>query len=161
MLTIVAYGLPQPQGSSKAFIPKGWNRAVITSDNAKLKPWRHIVSAAAIEVMGRAGGGVMGPVAVDMYFTLPKPKSAPKQRVTFPDKKPDIDKLCRSTLDALKDAGAIEDDARVVCLVARKVFPHGLGGLPVPGVLIRISTYPQEHPMSATQVAVAPLEQSA
>lgn len=141
MLIITAHGLPQPQGSSKAFIPKGWTRAVITSDNKKLKPWRYIVSTAAIETMGGAGRGVMGPVAVDMYFTMPKPKSAPKNRVTFPDKKPDIDKLCRSTLDALKDAGAIEDDARVVCLVARKVFPGDSDGLLVPGVFIRISAY--------------------
>ncbi len=33
------YGRPVPQGSTRSFIPKGWTRAVITTDNKKLKPW--------------------------------------------------------------------------------------------------------------------------
>ena len=51
------HGTPQPQGSAKAFIPKGWKRAIITSDNRSLKPWRQDVSAMASEAMQLAGVG--------------------------------------------------------------------------------------------------------
>jgi Holliday junction resolvase RusA-like endonuclease len=43
-----------------------------------------------------------------MVFTLKKPRSAPKRRPSWPDRRPDIDKLLRSTFDALVSAGAIE-----------------------------------------------------
>ncbi len=44
--------------------------------------------------------------------------SAPKRR-TRPDRRPDLGKLVRSTLDELTTAGAIDDDARVVEIIAR------------------------------------------
>lgn len=31
-LSFVVWGVAQPKGSAKAFIPKGWNRAVVTSE---------------------------------------------------------------------------------------------------------------------------------
>jgi hypothetical protein len=40
------------------------------------------------------------------------PASGPKTR-TRPDRRPDLDKLVRSTLDALTTAGTIEVDARI------------------------------------------------
>jgi crossover junction endodeoxyribonuclease RusA len=58
--------------------------------------------------------------------------------VTWPDKRPDLDKLQRSTLDALVSAGAIEDDGRVVILYAEKVFPGMPYALETPGARIRI-----------------------
>jgi crossover junction endodeoxyribonuclease RusA len=74
-----------------------------------------------------------------MVFTLPKPKSAPKTRRTLPDRKPDIDKLVRSTCDALTTAGVYEDDARIVSLTASKVFPgEGIDALDVPGCVIHL-----------------------
>ena len=65
---------------------------------------------------------VSGPLSVTMVFTLPRPKSCPKSRL-WPDKKPDLSKLVRSTEDALIDAGIIDDDARIVHLDPWKVFP--------------------------------------
>ena len=78
-----------------------------------------------------------GPVSVKVAFTLPKPKSARKGAV--PSKKPDLDKLVRSTFDALTDAGVWRDDSQVVSLQASKVYPNGLGGLGVPGAIIIVS----------------------
>ena len=39
-------GIPVPQGSTKAFVRGG--RAIVTSANAKLRPWRSTVSEAWI-----------------------------------------------------------------------------------------------------------------
>jgi len=41
---------------------------------------------------------------------------------THPHRKPDLDKLTRSTLDAIGSAGAWRDDAQVVCLYVWKLY---------------------------------------
>lgn len=82
-----------------------------------------------------------GPLVVRMVFTLPKPKSAPKRRVTYADRKPDLSKLARSTEDALTDAGLIADDALIVEFSRlAKVFPgEDPESLESPGVRITIA----------------------
>lgn len=138
-MRIVAYGRPAPQGS-KSF--KGLSRsghAIMVESSKRVKPWRQIVHAAA--VTARAGGSpIRGPVRVRMVFTLPKPKSAPKTRRTYPDRMPDLSKLARSTEDALTDAGVWEDDARVIDYERlAKVFPgEDPESLESPGVVIEI-----------------------
>jgi Holliday junction resolvase RusA-like endonuclease len=135
--TITVHGMPAPQGS-KRFVgtSKKTGRGLMVESSARVKPWREATKWAALE----NGSVISGAVAIEMVFTMPKPKSAPKGRVTFPDRKPDIDKLCRSTLDALVSAGTIEDDARVVSMYARKVFPmEHAKALKVPGAVISIA----------------------
>ncbi len=118
-------GVPQPQGSAKAFIPKGWNRAVITSDNKKLRPWRQDVSMMAQEAMKKAPGVpnwhvTDKAVEVACYFYFQKPKSAGR-KVTRKITKPDIDKLLRGVLDALTGI-VFRDDAQVVGVQCYKLF---------------------------------------
>lgn len=136
MIQLTVLGVPAPQGS-KRFVRMGQNgRGIMVESSARTKPWRLAVQQAAFESVQR----LTGPVAIEFVFTMPKPKSAPKTRRTWPDRKPDIDKLCRSTLDGLVEAGVIEDDARVVRLTCAKVFPgEDAQALSVPGVRITIS----------------------
>lgn len=122
-LRFTAYGTPRPQGSAKAFV-RG-NRAFVTSDNSKLKPYRHTLTQVALETLQQ--NALQAPlcprgVAVEVFivWTIAKPKSKPK-RVTEPTCKPDTDKLCRSVLDSLTGVG-YEDDAQVVSLVGRKRY---------------------------------------
>lgn len=122
-LAFTAYGTPRPQGSAKAFV-RG-NRAFITSDNAKLKPYRHTLTQAALETASRGDLsvplGVRGvPMEVSIVWTLAKPASKPK-RVIHPTTKPDLDKLCRAVLDSLTGV-AYEDDSQVIALSARKQY---------------------------------------
>jgi len=135
ILAFTVLGVAAPQGSKKFVGMSKSGRGILIESSKKTRPWRISVQQAAVET----GGHIAGPVSVSLIFTMPKPKSAPKRRVTWPDRKPDVDKLCRSTLDGLVEAGVIEDDARVVRLVAAKVFPNeGDGSLSVPGCSIRI-----------------------
>ena len=140
LLRFTAKGEPKPQGSARAFVVKG--RAVVTSDNKNLRPWRNTVSAACQDALAEAGitEPITGPVLVALIFTVPKPKSRPKTRRTWPDVKPDLDKLVRGALDAIVDAGAIKDDAQVVELVSAKDYPgEGReGSLLSPGVHVVI-----------------------
>lgn len=124
-------GNPEPQGSMRAFIPKGWGRAVLTSSNKKLKSWRQDVSLIASESM--AIYGIRGskpwarpyPVSVDVIFCFQKPKSTPK-RILWKTTKPDLDKLIRGLFDAMTGI-CFEDDSQVHRVSAVKVFgdtPH-------------------------------------
>ena len=136
MIQITVYGRPAPQGSKRGFINKYTGRVSMVESSKAVKPWREAVKCAALEV----GKRIEGPVRVTMVFTMPKPKSAPKSRVTYPDRKPDLSKLVRSTEDALVDAGVIEDDARIIALVAGKVYPcENPQALTSPGARITIS----------------------
>jgi crossover junction endodeoxyribonuclease RusA len=127
---ITVIGEPAPQGS-KRHVGKG----IMIESSQKVKPWREAVVWASRE----AGARVEGPVEMRIVFTVRKPKGAPKNKRTWPDRKPDLDKLQRSTLDALVTAGAIEDDARVIRINAAKVFPmEGTDALDVPGAVIEI-----------------------
>ena len=93
----------------------------------KVKPWREAVLWAVLNL-------IRGPVTVDITFSLVRPKSAKKGARS--DKKPDIDKLLRSTFDALSSAGVFEDDARIVRVLAVKRYAGDPGALPVPGAVI-------------------------
>ena len=119
-ISIMVYGDPAPQGS-KTYLGKG----VLVESSKRVKPWRQAVKFAALEVLRRADFyedvAFDCPVKVSIRFYLHKPKSAPKKRY-YPDRKPDLDKLIRSTLDALKEAGCYKDDSRVVKIEADKCY---------------------------------------
>lgn len=132
-LTFFVPGIPVPKGSMKAFIPKGWNRAVLTNDNPKSKPWASVISlTAAMEASNIEWKMIeLYAIAVQLVFYMPRPRghygsgknvgvlkqSAP----LYPAKKPDIDKLSRLVLDAL--TGIVwKDDGQVGKLAADKRF---------------------------------------
>jgi Holliday junction resolvase RusA-like endonuclease len=120
-LTVIARGLPGPQGS-KTHV--GGGRMIESS--AKVKPWRDVVAWSAIAARNRVRGWTQltGPVALSLTFTMPRPRShfgtgrnakvvrpsAPAR----PDVTPDLDKLVRATCDALKTGRVYRDDAQVV-----------------------------------------------
>lgn len=142
-LAVTVYGLPQPQGSARGFVapPKpggtGRARAIITSANRNLGPWRSAIAQAVLGV--HTGAPFTNPVSVDLTFTLPRPKSAPKSR-TRPHVRPDLDKLVRGALDAITDAGAWRDDAQVVSIRAMKTYPdlERRNSLDRPGLVLNI-----------------------
>lgn len=119
------YGVPAPQGSKTAFVRGG--RAVVvdgssTSGRQKLSSWRAEVAREAANVS--PGYPLNGPVSVAITFYMPRPKSAPKTRL-FPDRKPDVDKLVRSTFDAMTGV-LYEDDSRVVKLAVSKQYADSI-----------------------------------
>lgn len=140
VIQITVYGTPAPQGSKRFVGHAKSGRGIMVESSAKVKPWREAVKWAVLSLPPETCR-ISGPVDVEMVFTLPKPKSALRSRRTWPDRKPDLSKLVRSTEDALTDGGAWEDDARVVRLTASKVFPgEGEGSLGLPGCQIRITS---------------------
>jgi len=125
-LLVEVYGVPESQGSVRGFVRGG--RAILTSDNAKLRPWRETVTWAARDAMERATWAqVAGPVRVDYAFWLPRPASYPKTRDVLPVKGKDADKLLRSINDSLTNAGVWVDDSQVCAGEFTKRFVVGPG----------------------------------
>jgi crossover junction endodeoxyribonuclease RusA len=97
-------GVPAPKGSTRAFVVR--DRAVTTNANAKTKPWQQSVEWVVRDEVGRlTGGRILYPkpdaVSLALRFVLPRRNSEPK-RITPPHtRKPDLDKLARSVMDAL------------------------------------------------------------
>lgn len=132
-LTFTVYGVPATKGSKKGFAirrgPKGAQQftgkvAMIDDNKATLRDWTAAINA-AVQAIAAEHATMDGPVAMTVLFVMPKPKSAPKRRRTWPDRKPgDIDKLLRALLDPLVKARVIEDDARIVSVLATKDYPE-------------------------------------
>ena len=134
-LSFDVVGVPLPQGSMRAFVPKGWNHAVVTHKRGPdLRQWRALVAEAA----GRAGQGVVfdGAIRLTLDFRLVRSKSLPR-RVTEHVKKPDLDKLCRAILDALEGVLYVSD-SHVVAVHATKRYAETGSA---PGVAVRLEEW--------------------
>lgn len=138
-LAFTVYGTPGAQGS-KRYVGHG----IMVESSKRVKPWRQDVKAAAeaaIEAWEQrqplAAGTwhpIDGAVDVSVTFCWPRPKShyrTGRNADLLRDNAPthptsrnlgDIDKLLRSTFDALTSAGVWVDDALVVTVMASKAW---------------------------------------
>lgn len=126
-IVFTVFGVAQPKGSARAFMPKGAKFPVVTSDNPNLKGWEATIRGELQRVMEQTDGRTLAaiflaPVAVGLRFHLPRPKS--KKKAKYPVTKPDVDKLARAAIDALSGV-AFKDDNQVIAVQARKVYADG------------------------------------
>jgi Holliday junction resolvase RusA-like endonuclease len=141
VIKLRVYGTPAPQGSKSAFAVRKagayTGRVAIVDDNkGPLKSWRQAVVEEGRARMGTDGMNLPafrpmeGPLSVTIVFMLARPAShrTPKGalRASAPARpagqRMDLDKLARSTLDALTAAGVWTDDGQVADLNLSKVY---------------------------------------
>lgn len=125
----VVPGLPAPQGS-KRYLGQRGGKGITVESSKRVAPWRADIRAAA-EPACRTFGPFTGPVEVHLIFNMPRPRSHYRTgrfahllrdtAPTYAHKRPDIDKLTRAVLDALKGVAWL-DDAQVVRLDATKRY---------------------------------------
>jgi Holliday junction resolvase RusA-like endonuclease len=136
-------GTPAPQGAIRHL---GAGRPAIHQNAKTLKPWRAQIQDAAEQAIAEQVPWnyvfpVAGPVGLYVCFTMPKPKSAPKRRTTWPTTRPDLSHLLRAAEDALVAAGAFKDDSQIVTTQTDKAYPgEHIQALHIPGALIRVYT---------------------
>lgn len=133
-LSFEVLGTPAPKGSARAFYKAGMKRAVIVKDNDdRQRNWSSAVREAAAMRIGEvtAPPFVDRPLKIAIRFFLVRPgghwgkgkragmllPSAPAR----PRSKPDVDKLARTTLDALTGI-VFDDDSRIVELLVSKEY---------------------------------------
>jgi len=134
-------GIPAPGGSKNAFAIKRAGRytgrvALVDAGGIGNKLWRAAVRNAAINL---AAPMLEGPLRLDVFFRMPRPKYHYKKdgtlKIDAPAwhvKAPDTTKLLRSTEDALKGVSWV-DDSQVCQQSAEKVYSS------TPGATIRIT----------------------
>jgi crossover junction endodeoxyribonuclease RusA len=123
LLTFFIVGTPAPQGSKRHV-----GRGIMVESSKKVKPWREAVKWAVPSPFPPFAG----PLDVELVFSLKRPKghygtgrNAGKLKESspaYPATRPDIDKLARSTLDGLGEAGVFGDDSQIVTLLAEKRY---------------------------------------
>jgi Holliday junction resolvase RusA-like endonuclease len=129
-LTFTVIGQPGAQGSKRHV-----GRGIMVESSKKVTPWRQDVVAAAMKAAKDVGWDtVTAPVIVAVGFTFTRPKShyrTGKNAHLLRDDAPhsvtsrsagDLDKLLRSTFDALTTAGIWADDSLVADLHATKHY---------------------------------------
>lgn len=133
MIEFFVAGTPKPAGSKRAFVIPNTNRAVLTDASGKPgKDWRGDVRAKAEEAMGDEMP--LGcPVGVVLTFYMPRPKGhygsgknadklkGPDRAPRWNTSAPDVDKLSRAILDALKGV-CWTDDAVIAHKLASKPY---------------------------------------
>lgn len=151
-LTLFVGGIEAvPKGNMRAFVPKGWNRAVITDGKGKeVKAYEGQVRNAVRVEMDRRGLASTLHQPFEVHVCFFRARSAndfdrhgqltKKARAT-PWTKPDIDKLQRSVLDALTSL-IFADDSCVVRVVAEKRFADATHDI---GTWIRVRALPATH----------------
>lgn len=133
-VTFTVSGMAPASQGSKRHVGRG----VMVESCKQLKPWRAMVTAAAVE----SGASLMrGPVALTITFIFNRPAghfrkdgtlkpSAPRWHSV----RPDIDKASRAVGDALSKV-LYEDDARIVSLNTEKRYAVGKE---LPGAIISV-----------------------
>lgn len=122
MISFTVYGVPAPAGSKKGFYNHKAKRVIITDDSKRSRPWKAVISDAAVEAMGERSP-LEGPLMLSLTFIVARPKghyrtgrnagllreAAPE----YPTVKPDLLKLARAVEDALSGI-VYRDDSQVV-----------------------------------------------
>jgi Holliday junction resolvase RusA-like endonuclease len=179
-LRITVYGTPAPQGSKNAraiYRGRGAERqftghVAVSESSKKVKPWRQNVATAARNAMGAAGRWEQydEPVEVSLVLLFERPKyhfgTGRNAHILKPDAPtyvpvyPDLDKLVRSTLDALGSktgAGVVRNDSQIVRFIEpfekRYVSP---GEQPGAYILVRPLTPSIPVPAAGTSSSVDP-----
>ena len=131
-------GLPQPQGSMKAYTNRATGRPIILDSNDKLKDWRMRVEVEARRVEAEEHFRVPGKASYRLWvlFQFPEPKS---KHCVHKNTRPDLDKLIRAVCDALTDI-LLDDDAEIVEMVGAKEW-----GSKAPGVWIYLTRLDPER----------------
>jgi Holliday junction resolvase RusA-like endonuclease len=153
-LKIIVYGEPGAQGSKKYMGRSKSGVGILIESSSKVEPWRQDVKKEAEAVLDSLGRPppFLGPLAVRMVFTFLRPKSVRRHKRPYPSVAPDLSKLCRSTEDALKQAGVIRDDALIVeyTRLAKVYANEDPDALDRSGVLIIIGELVDSIPIQGT-----------
>ena len=160
-VVFVVRGKPEPQGNAKGFVVKGKNgakdRAVVATgvkSSTPLGGWRADLAEGARDAM-ESRPLLDGPLRVRVVFVFPRPAGhylpansrRPVRQLrgdapVYHCGKPDVDKLQRALLDALKLV-VWHDDSQVADIRARKVYeveavPGTSGRAWQPGAIVEV-----------------------
>lgn len=149
MITFTVYGIAQPKGSMRAYVPRGMKFPIVTDSNRNAKSWAQLVAQGASNALAAIPGAAIldGPVRLSVLFYLPRPKKYQIRKWTAQTPAhltaPDLDKLIRSIGDALTGV-VYRDDAQVVDLLTSKRYTDPQTP---PHVIVRVEALAAVRPL--------------
>lgn len=146
VLIFTAHGTPIPQGSNRAY-----NGRIVSSNAARLKPWRSILTHAALEEKLRTSTPTyIHPVLIRAAFYFKRPQNHYRtgkhshllrdSAIAYPIGRGsgDLDKHQRALGDALVDAGVLHDDSLIAKWITEKRWADPGELLEHPGAVVHI-----------------------
>ena len=138
-LSFRVIGNPAPKGSKSAFVNSAGRAQLLEGRTAgqrtKLGAWKAAVHYAATAAAATSGfyasrngwAPIAEPVKVSITFWMPRPKTGPnaKPSTLWHIATPDVDKLLRSTLDAVVAANVLADDRFCAVVTCSKRYVDG------------------------------------
>jgi hypothetical protein len=122
-LSVFVFGDPKGQPRPRAFSRNG--KAAVY-DPGTAEGWKGLIADAVKSQL--PDSPIEGPLAVELYFYIRRPKSHFKKDKLKQDapiwceKKPDADNFAKAVMDCLTQIGFWKDDSQVVNLYISKVF---------------------------------------
>ncbi len=152
-LVLTIPGTPATKGSLKCVGRNGTHRLI--ESNAGSQAWRETVAAVAADALADWMPDYLGkgiPIGIEITTTISRPASHMRTNGAVKDSAPrfptnlrtgDVDKFARLVLDALEDAGVLDDDAQVIEALSRKFYAGSPDpdALRFPGMLLRVYPY--------------------
>lgn len=137
-LSFMALGDPVPQGSKNPYRLKTGQIVLVEAAKGH-KTWRSTVKTACeLAGLGLHQDPLDGYLRLKVTFFMQKPPTTKFDR--FPAGKPDLSKLVRAVEDSITDGRGWVDDARVVEILARKVWcSPSPDSYPEPGVSVLVT----------------------
>jgi len=111
-------GLPQAQGSSRAFRNAKTGQPILVSKTRNVTEWRQAIRFTLCSEW--QGAPIDGAVGLSLIFVFPRPKSAKKGKI-FHTTRPDGSKLLRAAEDAMTGVAYV-DDSRVMASAVVKLY---------------------------------------
>jgi Holliday junction resolvase RusA-like endonuclease len=137
----VVPGVAATKGSTRAFIPKGWNRPVITNNDPRAKAWQQLIAQHASDALAASNLQPFadGAMILDVWFYFPRPQKLLTKKYAAIDvphtTKPDADKCLRVVKDALSRV-VYRDDSSVIDAYVHKRY-CAAGELPRAEITVR------------------------
>ncbi|MGA5183028.1 RusA family crossover junction endodeoxyribonuclease [Streptomyces pseudogriseolus] len=151
LLIVIPDHNPAPQGSKEykghyTDAATGKRLPRLVESSKRHGPWREAAARHTIRCRAAVGNPppMDGVIQADVIFTMAPPQNVPadpaKRMAMYPNTRHygDIDKLLRSTYDALQEGGAILEDSRIVRTVVAQLFPWHPGAQDKPGAAVRL-----------------------
>ena len=116
MLTLDVLGNPRAQARPRAFRAGAHIRI-----HSPKEAWHTLVQYAAMQAAAAGAQRASGPTRIALEFRMPRVTGLPKRREVEHVKKPDLDNLCKGTVDALVPV-LLATDSQVVHILAAKRY---------------------------------------
>jgi Holliday junction resolvase RusA-like endonuclease len=127
-IRIIVEGVPAPKGSFRISSRGRGRKPIVRKDSPKTDAWEERVAWAARAAMQGKKQYANTPLAVTIYFRMPRPDGhyrhmsiVSSKRAAVPCVKPDIDKLLRSTFDPMEGI-VFDQDSRIIWVKAHKGY---------------------------------------